>query len=226
VSLALCDLQPKRGAENMFFVGIGISIIVLLFRGTYLASRGFYGLHFQYMTNCIIVVFSPGWNRITTALIRWGLQRWGGVDQQCFVINSWGQRGYLYVWSFLVGVAAQFFWWLIVFRAPFFKMWSVGFIVNFMLMTVLMACLWQTFYAGIVHGEPLNTHACTEMDREQWVNFTSALRTTGLFTASEGYGVCNAQLWNHPQGTWKISDFRVFRLMHPDGPYQDVGYKP
>mmetsp|Transcript_97444 Transcript_97444/g.275697 ORF Transcript_97444/g.275697 Transcript_97444/m.275697 type:complete len:427 (+) Transcript_97444:101-1381(+) len=228
IGLGVCDVQPKRGAENLFFVGIGVGILVCLFRGVYVASGGFYGLHFQYMAAAVVLIFSPGWNRIIAVILRNYVWLWRHIDQECFIINSWGQRGFLYFWSFLAGMSFEFFWWLGVFRAPFFKANSIGFAVHVVLAAILFACAWQTFYASAVHGEPLTTQQCTAEDYQDWKNFTSGVRTQGLYSLSRGYGVCSANLWQSPPGTFVHyggGEYSVFRLMnHPQDPVVDVGY--
>jgi len=224
ISLALCDIQPKRGAENLFFVAIGVGILVSLLKGVYAVSHGRPGLHFQYMTLCVGLVFSPGWNRITTVAIRLYLLVFHEVSQECFVANTWAQHGYLYVWSFVAGMSSLLFWWMAVFRAPIFKSWSAGFVIGIVLAALLVACLWQTFYSYVFYSEPMiYVKSCSPQDHQQWVNFTSAMRSQALFTASKGYGVCTTNLWSQPQGSFKTSDFDVMRL-RVDDPIQQVGY--
>lgn len=43
LSLGFCDIQGKRGAETIFFVAIGIGIMISGVRGISFAAQGFHG---------------------------------------------------------------------------------------------------------------------------------------------------------------------------------------
>lgn len=208
VSLFLCDVQPKRGSENLFFCAIGVGIMVFLVMGLYYAGKGLYGLHFQYMCISVCLVFSPGWNRITTVIIRHALQSIRGVTQGCFVMSTWSEHGYFYVWSFYAGMGSLALWWLLVpcTRAPFFKKYSVGWFYMLGMFGILLGCTWQTFIDWEqAPAWPLSSiQNCTKQEFTSWSNFTKGAKTAGLYSINMGYGVCAPSSASKQQGVPQI----------------------
>lgn len=194
IALLICDVRPKRGAENIFFVTIGIGIMTFLVKGLLAIWRkkdGKHiraGLHMQYMSICVCLVFSPGWNRIITVVFRKYNQIYNGIDQQCFVLAGFSTSGFLYTWSFLAGVGTLGFWWFVprFTRAPFFKKGSLGFLYMMAMSCILASCVWQTVWNYDLFPNP----QCNPEHIRNWQTFANASRVAGLFSPSIGYGVC------------------------------------
>jgi len=196
VALWRCDVRPKRGAENIFFVWIGVGIMTLMIQSVRYASKGFVGLHMQYMAIAVCLVFSPGYNRIASILIRnYFWFREASYSHACWSANTWNDLGYYYTWSFLLGGCVVIMVWLLPMspaKAPFFRIWSLGFWLSLVLACIMLACLYQVFvefswetYTKFAVG--LN---CSREVLDNWETFANAQRAEGLFAKSSAYGIC------------------------------------
>ena len=197
LSLWFCDVQNKRGAETMFFVMIGFGIMASGVRGIAFASQGLHGLHMQYMTFTVCLIFTPGFNRITTVLVRHLYAYQEDYSQQCFIASTWSPIGYYWTWSFLLGLSYMALLWLCPWspaKVPFFKVYSFGFFYALLMGAIMLACLFQALFLWwpevmdkLYHGLD-----CSEQRLNAWRHFAATLRNTSLFDQSHAGGLCTA----------------------------------
>ena len=196
LSLWFCDIQNKRGAEMIFFVMIGFGIMISGVKGISFAAQNMHGLHMQYMTFTVCLIFTPGFNRIASVLIRHLYNAFqSDYSQQCFVANSWSPEGYYWTYSFVMGMTYLAILWLCPCspaRVPFFKIYGFGFFYSLIMMALLMACLFQliTWLPEII----LKLHGldCSSDRLSAWKSFAATLRNQSLFDVSLSGGLCTA----------------------------------
>lgn len=149
--------------------------------------------------------FTPGFNRITSVLIRHFHSAFqSDYSQQCFVASSWSPVGYYiyyWTWSFILGFLYLAILWLCPCspaKVFFFKIYGLGFFYAMLMLAV--SCLFQTLVLWLPDLlEKLHGLDCSEDRLARFKAFAAALRNRTLrhaqseritSTPSQGIDAC------------------------------------
>lgn len=152
----------------------------------------------QYMVLTICLIFTPGFNRITSVLIRHFHSAFqSDYSQQCFVASSWSPVGYCWTWSFILGFLYLAILWLCPCspaKVPFFKIYGLGFFYAMLMLALMLSCLFQTLVLWLPELlEKRHGLDCSKKNRlARFKAFAAALRNRTLYDISWSSGLCAA----------------------------------
>lgn len=205
IGLAVCDSSPKRGVEAVFFVQLGICIVLTTVKAyTVIKSPKLtmvdgelketaedrterHQTHMKYMVWNLMMIFSPAYNRLWQIFWR-NVNHW---KPECYKVLTFTMEGVLYTPSFIIALAYSLFMWAFIFRYPLFKFGESGwwqfwfFGCSLVLCIVQMTFFWSNEYNRI--------HDCSHASDEVFAQMMNGTIQHSFFAMNMEQGVCNSR---------------------------------
>jgi len=210
VALALCDSAPKKGVETLFFVQLGICIILTTVKAynaimtKKLTVPGGGGIlkeshsdrlerhqtHMRYMVWNLMLIFSPAYNRIWQMFWR----TVNGWKPECYQVLTFTRQGVLYTPSFVIGLAYSFFVWAFCFRYPMFNVGELGWWQFWFFACTLTLCIVQMFF--FAPDEYKRMHTCSWDEFHQYESLMNATLGKDYYATNMYMGICHSTMDN------------------------------
>jgi hypothetical protein len=199
VGLALCDTAPKKGVEMVFFVQLGICILLTTVKAynviknkkpneTPAEKLKRHQSHMRYMVWNMMLIFSPAYNRIWQMFWR----NVNGWSPTCYQILTFTRHGVSYTPSFALGLGYSFIMWAFVYKYPMFKVGELGWWQFWYFFCTFMLCLGQTIHSWREEYDRL--HDCTYGDYTQYSHLMNGTLGDAYFATNMYMSVCHSSL--------------------------------